>query len=492
MINLNNLNKYREGNRLEAKKAAGGLPNSLWATYSSFANTNGGMILLGVEETNDKSLVAVGVDSPEKLISDFWNTVNSSQKVSLNILLDKHVRIENVDGKRIVIIEVPRADRAFKPVFLNEKPYAETYRRNGEGDYRCTREVVEAMIRDKGDRTQDMLVLLKMPLTVFDYDSLHRYRNRMKVTRPGHVWEELDDVEFLQKLGAIGIGEDDKWHPTAAGLLMFGSEYEIVREYPQYFLDYQEHFDADVRWTDRITSSSGEWSGNVFDFFYKTYNKLIQNPNIKIPFKMESGRDRIDDTPVHKALREALANCLINADFYGTRGIVIRNNLDGIIMENPGDFRVSFNEALSGGVSSPRNSVIIKMFNLLDIGERSGSGVPLIYHAWKEQEWNEPTYTEQFEPDRTILRLLIKAQIKAPNKTRLKRNDSNDSFALIEKSILEYLSEHPGATQIELAAAIGKSRSAVQDSIALLKEKGLLDREGAKKNGRWIVKTEYT
>lgn len=32
------------------------------------------------------------------------------------------------------------------------------------------------------------------------------------------------------------------------------------------------------------------------------------------------GGDRIEDTPVHKALREALANCLINADYYGTRG----------------------------------------------------------------------------------------------------------------------------------------------------------------------------
>jgi len=258
-------------------------------------------------------------------------------------------------------------------------------------------------------KTQDMLVLNEMPLTVFDYDSVHRYRNRMKFARPGHVWGELEDVEFLHKLGAIGIGEDDKRHPTAAGLVMFGYEYEIVREYPQYFLDYQDRSDADVRWLDRMTSASGEWSGNVYDFYFKIYNKLIQNPHIKIPFKMANGRDRLDDTPVHKALREALANCMINADFYGARGIVIRNNRDEIIMENPGAFRLSLREALSGGVSSPRNSVIIKMFNLLDIGERSGSGIPLIYHAWREQKWHEPTYTEQFEPDRTVLRLPLDA-----------------------------------------------------------------------------------
>jgi predicted HTH transcriptional regulator len=76
------MQKYRENNRIEAKKAAGGLPNSLWEMYSAFANTDGGVILLGVEETPDKTLHTVGVANPEKLISDFWNIANNTQKVS--------------------------------------------------------------------------------------------------------------------------------------------------------------------------------------------------------------------------------------------------------------------------------------------------------------------------------------------------------------------------------------------------------------------------
>ena len=58
---------------------------------------------------------------------------------------------------------------------------------------------------------------------------------------------------------------------------MFGNEYDIVREYNAYFLDYQEQYDADTRWTDRIISSSGDWSGNVYDFYFRVYNKLTQD-----------------------------------------------------------------------------------------------------------------------------------------------------------------------------------------------------------------------
>ncbi|SCJ48541.1 Divergent AAA domain [uncultured Eubacterium sp.] len=53
MINLEDLSIYREGNRLEVKKASKGLPKSLWETYSSFANTLGGVILLGITEQED-------------------------------------------------------------------------------------------------------------------------------------------------------------------------------------------------------------------------------------------------------------------------------------------------------------------------------------------------------------------------------------------------------------------------------------------------------
>lgn len=178
--------------------------------------------------------------------------------------------------------------------------------------------------------------------------------------------------------------------------------------------------DESTRWTDRICSGTGNWSGNLFDFYFKVYNKLTQD--IKIPFKIENGLERVDDTPIHVALREALANCVINADYYGRQGLIIVKRKQEITFSNPGNFRIDVKDAISGGISDPRNVTLIKMFNLINIGERSGSGIPMIYSVWEKQGWTAPQINESFNPDRTSLHLILstskKTSIKSADKKR--------------------------------------------------------------------------
>jgi len=424
LIDIKQLSTYKENNRLEAKLATGGLPNSIWETYSAFANTNGGLILLGVEELSDKSLNFIGISNPDKLVIDFWNNINNPQKVNINLLNDNKVNVIEINEKHIVVIEVPRAERADKPIFIGENPLKGTFRRNGEGDYHCNEEEINAMYRDKNFKTQDMLILENMDNNVFNYDTVKAYRNRLQLTRPDHVWEDLPHDEFLYKLGAIGLGKDKKRHPTAAGLLMFGNDYEIVREYGNYFLDYQEQFDIDTRWTDRIYTSVGDWSGNIYDFYFKVINRLSHT--LKVPFKLV-GDTRIDDTPIHKAVREAFVNCLVNADYYGRCGLVIKRKLNEITFENPGGFRVPIDLAISGGVSDPRNSILMKMFNLLNIGERAGSGVPNIFHIWNKENLGFPQYEETMDFSRTKLTLPIEFasdKTKTSDKRAIKPSDN--------------------------------------------------------------------
>ncbi|GHV66182.1 hypothetical protein FACS1894199_09060 [Bacteroidia bacterium] len=384
--------------RMEAKKAEGGLPDSLWESYSAFANSDGGVILLGVSEMN-KKLIITGVTEVTQKKQNIWNQLNNRQKVSDNILSERHIYVQTVDGKNVIVMEVPRADRQVKPIFINDDLFGGTYRRNGEGDYRCSRIEIKAMLRDQSEVAVDSTVIDELDWTNLDKDSIVRYRNRFSSLKPAHVWNGLTMDEFLQKIGATKRVENEM-KPTLAGLVMFGTEDVITQILPDYFLDYREVYDK-RRWSDRVVSNLGAWSGNIFDFFFKVLGKLTSE--VKTPFRLRNGIDRVDDTEVHKALREALANALIHADYYGRRGVVIEKGKNKIALANPGIIRPGMEDALSGGISDPRNPTIFKMFAMIDIGERAGSGLFGIRAIWRELGWAEPVLQETYNPDRTTL-----------------------------------------------------------------------------------------
>ena len=493
--------EYRENNRIEVKKAKGGLPDSIWETYSSMANCLGGIILLGVEEKIDGSFHIVGLDDVNKIKKEFWNNVNNKKKVSSNLLTDNDVEEFEYHGNSVLAIHIPRARREEKPVYINGDLFGGTFRRNGEGDYHCTSGEVRAMLRDQTEETSDMKELEHMELQDLNLDTIHEYRNRHSVLKPNHPWEKLSDAEYLERIGAARRDRPNvQLHPTRAGLLMFGEEYTIVHEYPEYFLDYREVLDPQIRWTDRLQSSSGDWTGNLFDFFFRIYNKLVKD--LKIPFKLE-GATRIDDTPVHRALREALANCLINSDFFISRGVVIRKNESGIIFENPGYIRTGKEQMLRGGVSDPRNKGLMKMFALVGIGERAGSGVPNIYSIWNDQGWETPEVEEEYDPDRTILRLsfLPKSAVKTSDKKQaIKTSDKKQAIKASDKKqvigsktqahrqeVIDFLKKYGESKLDVLAEHLGLSR---QRARAIISQMDEVVPEGSNRNRQYRLRED--
>jgi predicted HTH transcriptional regulator len=265
---------------------------------------------------------------------------------------------------------------------------------------------------------------------------------------------------------------------------MFGNEYDIVRQFPDYFLDYRALLSPDIRWTDRIHSSSGDWSGNVFDFYFRVYNKLTQT--LTVPFKL-AGVTRIDDTPMHEALREALANCLINADYFGSRGVVITLEPKQITLANPGYSRTGKIQMQRGGISDPRNRGLMKMFNLIDIGERAGSGIPKIINIWKDQNLKDPTIIEEFDPDRTTLSLSLE------KKQAINLSDNYDPTKTLktkrtlehQKRIIEFLKDHGRSKCNEIAAFLGLSEARTRAILADMPDVDIL---GGNKNRTYRIK----
>ena len=236
-FDLNYFDKYREGNRLEVKKANGGLPNSLWDTYSSFSNCNGGMIILGVKEREDGSWYTTHLQNRDKLLKDFWDTINNHTKVSANLLTEENVDTYEVDGDVIITIYVPRAERENKPVYINDDLLKGTFRRDHEGDYRCSEAEVRGMLRDQADRSVDNKILINMDMSVLCQETIKDFRSRHKVVNENHVWHKLEDKEYLERIGAAQIFDGDgKLHPTVAGLLMFGENTKYDMSFQNTFL----------------------------------------------------------------------------------------------------------------------------------------------------------------------------------------------------------------------------------------------------------------
>lgn len=477
-----------ENAELECKKSEKDLPNDLWKTYSAFANTNGGIILLGIEQKGYNFFVK-GVQEPSKILRNFWSVINNINKISLNILRDDDVEVINIDNKKVIKIYVPRAHRRERPIYLGSNPITGTYRRNYDGDYKCFDAEVKRMLADQSDFSQDEKILKNYTLDDVNKESYERYRNRFSVLKPTHPWINLDNKEFLFRIGGWGKDRENNIEGlTIAGLVMFGNEWDITKEVPEYFLDYREKNDnsSEIRWDDRVTSQDGTWSGNIFDFYFKIINKLTED--INIPFKLK-GTFREDDTSVHKVFREALANALIHADYYGKQGIVIEKYKNYFKFSNPGELRISIKQAIRGGVSDPRNKNIFKMFSLIGIGERAGSGIENIYKVWDEQSWRKPEIIENVQPDRTIMILRTISLLPEKSLLTLKNIMGKEFDNLTKDEVVSLVAAHEEGqiTNTRLQILLNKNSIEVNKTLNTLLNKKLIETEGQGRGTRYLL-----
>lgn len=143
----------------------------------------------------------------------------------------------------------------------------------------------------------------------------------------------------------------------------------------------------------------------------------------------------------------------MSGTFYGKYGVLVIKEDDKVILENPGYIRLGKEQMRRGGKSDPRNKSLMKMFNLIDIGEHAGSGVPNIFHVWEDEGWEEPIITESFDPDRTSLTLkFVKKQaIKASDKKQAIKTGKN------RKEIRLYLQKCETAKTSDIAELLGLS-----------------------------------
>lgn len=509
--------KDRETAEIEFKSAKGGFPKSFWETYSAFANTHGGTIVLGVKEKDGIfTLNNLTDDDIDKLQKDFWSGVHNKNTINACILKNDDVEVGEIEGHKVILFHIPQAQRDQRPIHCTQDAFNGTFRRNYEGDYLCGNAEVRRMFADADiTRPADGRILKNYSWDDIDMPSFEQYRRLFATAKPSHPWHTLSNDELMRKLGGYRkdreTGEEGF---TLAGILMFG-KYDSIKDQtcvPKFFPDYKE-IPADTsstRWIDRIYPD-GSWEANLFQFYRRVLPKLQQV--IPTPFRLE-GNQRKDETPAHESLREAFANLCVHADYSEESSLLVYRYPHRIVFSNPGVMLISKQQFYQGGESVCRNTSLQQMFMMIGSAEKAGSGVDKILKGWETLNWKRPYPIEKAQPNKVELvmpleSLLDESVLLELNKLfgiRLEQLDSNEkiavSMALTERIInnerlRDTLSLHPAdithmlqhLCKEDFLASSGHGRGTVYKlKVATLGEK-VATSEGkvATPKGSWVV-----
>ena len=506
--NIKELIKDGEHSTLEMKKCKKSVPDSVWETYSAFANTRGGVILLGVYENKEKPFPerfeVTGVMDSNKVVTDFFNQLHNPQKVNRSVLVDSDVRIVEVDGKDVIYINVPEADYRQKPIYINQKLEQGTYKRGHEGDRQVTKEELALLLRDSSDNT-DSQIIEHYGIEDIDAETLEKYRRSFNILNPGHTYEELNDRDFLIQMGGYDINRQKGVEGiTMAGLLMFGKGIHIRKNFPNFRLDYLDLIDIapgdSKKWNDRLTDD-GRWEHNLYNFLVLALRKLLFT--LPSEGKLE-GTVRRDGGPLHEAVREAMINCITYCDYLLGGVLRIDRRTDRIVMRNPGTLRISPERIYNGDYTQARNSTIQKMLRMIGFGDNIGSGFMKIIKAWNTLGFDSPEIHEEQEVNEVWLTLPLVSRGKSVEDTEKGMKDTEkgtkelnalipaellDTLTEDQRKILEYVWNNPEITLVELSEKMNTSVKSIRVQRKKLEDVGIfMEHVGAQKSGTWQIR----
>ena len=326
-----------------------------------------------------------------------------------------------------------------------------------------------------------------------DLETLRAYRVRFEHQNPEHVYNGYTDKEFLRHLGGYATDRNTKKEGlTTAGLLMFGKGLPIRDRFDNFRLDYIDKTNlADgSRWSDRLTYD-GAWENNLYTFFSRVIPKLVSD--IKRPFKLE-GMTRIDDTPVHKAIREAVVNMMIHSDYHITGVLKIEKNDNGFLFSNPGNLKLPILSIYEGDHSVARNPKIQTFFRMIGLGDNIGSGFPTILSAWGEENWRKPDLSENPDLREVNLRLLTISLMPAECSSFL-QNHFGSAYTQLERDeqiILGTAYLENGVSNTRLQTILNLHSTDVGKLLSHLVDQDMLV---VNSRGRWTtyaINSEYT
>lgn len=469
---LNNITNIKENHKIELKKATNSVPKSFWETYSSFSNTEGGVIIFGLKEGEEENIVT-GVNNPENVVADLWNQLSNKNKVSYNSLNNNDIFIATENNKSIILINVKEVDWNKKPVYINDN-IKKSYIRTGDGDRLISDEELKIIMRNASPQI-DSILLDSFSIKDLDPISVSSFKEKVASRYPNKGYEVLNPEDFLIELGIMRNNRiSNNINITRGGLLFLG-KYNSIREiYPSFHMDYFNRKGNNDRWIDRIaTDEPNKFQMNIYNFYNLVNEKL--NVLIQNEFKLDNTNTRVENTQFNEAIREAFVNTLAHADYDLALPSIKIEIFDGWMrFVNPGAMLVSLTEFVKGGTSKPRNEIIMKFFRLLGASERQGFGGPQIFKSAISNKYRIPEVSTNLEY--TELKLWYIDLI-----------DSYPELSKEEKSVYECIIKSPsGIAKKEIQESLNLTEYRVRKTLESLQSSGKIDKIGNGPSTKYI------
>ncbi|MGN6482799.1 MAG: RNA-binding domain-containing protein [Thermomicrobiales bacterium] len=468
-----------ESVEFEAKRASNALPGNAWATVSAFANTRGGVIVLGLEESESDWIIS-GVHEPDRMIQDIHNMMRNPQKISHEVAGNGDIWKEQIDGKWLVVVRVNRVARRDRPVFLDRDPSKAFVRRN-EGDARCTESELARFANEASLQPWDMRVVPYLGMEDLDQPTIDRYRTLSQVRKPSLPHHRQAQPDFLRTIGAWRTDRETGHDgPTVAGILVFGTELAIREIRPSHVIDYRRipsTSTATMRWSDRV-----RWTGNLFGAWEEIFPRLTRS--LTTPFRLR-GPQRIDQPAGEESLREAFVNLLVHTDYREPRDAVVLHRDSGYEFLNPGDSWVAVEDLGIESSFDRRNPVIASLFDHVGLADQAGSGYVRILDEWRELGYRPPTVLSDATRYEFSLSLGLADMLSLQDRTWL--TDIGGPWTAPEEMALVYARHMESIDNATLRQATGQHLFDASQTLRSLRDRGLLVREGAGKNSYYVL-----
>jgi predicted HTH transcriptional regulator len=198
---------------------------------------------------------------------------------------------------------------------------------------------------------------------------------------------------------------------------------------------------------------------------------------------------RREETPAHVAVREALINLCIHADYTENASLVVRHTANGFIFSNPDTMLVSKEQYYTGGESVCRNKSLQKMFAMLGVAEKAGSGTDKIMKGWKESNWRAPKIDIMQEPDKVVLTMPMESLLSENAKAKLEKKFgfAVNSFDHNVLAVLALASDEEFVNNERLRYSLSLHKSQISELLKLMCQNQLLEPQGYGRGMRYYL-----